>query len=71
MASREMIVPEFVAFLRTAFGNLCDHSIDIAIHFVCMDWLHMGKVLAAGEGVYSELNTLVVWAKDNGGTGTF
>jgi hypothetical protein len=36
-----------------------------------MDWRHMREMLAAGEGVYSELKNLIVWAKDNGGMGTF
>lgn len=71
MASGEMSAPEFTAFLRTAFQNLCAHSIDGAIHYVCMDWRHMGEMLAASEGVYSELKNLIVWVKDNGGMGTF
>ena len=31
----------------------------------------MREMLAAGEEVYSELKNLIVWAKDNGGMGTF
>ena len=31
----------------------------------------MAEMLAAGDGVYSELKNLIVWAKDNGGMGTF
>lgn len=30
----------------------------------------MGEVLAANEGLYSELKNVIVWAKDNGGMGT-
>ena len=71
MASGEMSAPEFTGFLRSAFRNLADHSLDGAIHFICMDWRHMGEVRAAAEGVYSELKNLIVWAKDNGGMGTF
>ncbi|WP_437344191.1 DNA-methyltransferase [Mesorhizobium marinum] len=71
MASGEMSVSEFTTFLRTSFQNLVRHSVDGSIHFVCMDWRHMSEVLAAGEGVYSELKNLIVWAKDNGGMGTF
>ena len=62
---------EFTAFLRTAFERLVEASLDGSIHFVCMDWRHMGEMLAAGEGVYAELKNLIVWAKDNGGMGTF
>ena len=71
MAAGEMSMAQFTDFLRTAFGNLAEHSLDGAIHFVCMDWRHMGEVLAAGEAVYSEPKNLIVWVKDNGGMGTF
>jgi len=46
-------------------------SLDGAIHFVCMDWRHMDELSAAGDTIYSELKNLVVWAKTNGGMGTF
>ena len=71
MASGEMTREQFTAFLETAFRNLADHSADGSIHFICMDWRHMGEMLAAGKEIYSELKNLVVWAKDNGGMGTF
>ena len=71
MASGEMTVPEFTRFLTKALGNLAAHSLEGSIHFVCMDWRHMGEMLAAGNAVYSELKNLIVWAKDNGGMGTF
>ena len=31
----------------------------------------MAEMMAAGEAVYDELKYLIVWVKDNGGTGTF
>lgn len=71
MASGEMSCEEFTKFLRTSFQNLIDHSADGSIHFICMDWRHMKEVLAAGEATYSELKNLIVWAKDNGGMGSF
>jgi len=71
MASGEMSQDEFTSFLRTTFGNLCRHAEDGSIHFICMDWRHMGEVLAAAEGIYSHLKNLIVWAKDNGGMGSF
>jgi DNA modification methylase len=70
MASGEMNMSQFTAFLRTAFENLVSHSVDGSIHFICMDWRHMQEMLSAGE-VYTELKNLIVWAKDNGGMGTF
>lgn len=71
MASGEMSTDQFRAFLQTALQNLADHSIDGSIHFICMDWRHMNEMLAAGQGVYDEFKNLIVWAKDNGGMGTF
>lgn len=71
MAAGEMTCAEFTAFLRTAFENLIAHSSDGSIHFICMDWRHIGEMLAAGKSVYDELKNLIVWAKDNGGMGTF
>ena len=71
MASGEMTQAEFTAFLTKALQNLADFSLDGSIHFICMDWRHMGEMLAAGHAVYDELKNLIVWAKDNGGMGTF
>ena len=71
MASGEMSEAEFTEFLTAIFRNLARHSVDGAIHFVCMDWRHIGEVQAAADGVYSELKNLIVWAKDNGGMGSF
>lgn len=71
MASGEMSVIQFTEFLRTAFQNLVNHSLDGSIHFICMDWRHMREMLDASDGVYSELKNLITWVKDNGGMGTF
>jgi hypothetical protein len=71
MASGEMTKAEFTSFLRTAFETLAAYTLDGSIHFVCMDWRHISEVLDAGASVYSELKNLIVWAKDNGGMGTF
>ena len=70
-ASGEMSEAQFTTFLASAFANLRDHSSDGSIHFICMDWRHMGEMLAAGMPVYGPLKNLIVWAKDNGGMGTF
>jgi DNA modification methylase len=71
MASGEMSRAEFTDFLRKTFQNLVEWSVDGSIHFICMDWRHMPEILAAGEGLYSELKNLIIWVKDNGGMGTF
>lgn len=71
MASGEMSSEQFTGFLESAFWNFSDHSADGSIHFICMDWRHIGEMLAAGQAVYAELKNLIVWVKDNGGMGTF
>lgn len=71
MASGEMSSAEFTAFLKAAFRNLAEFSSDGSIHFICMDWRHMGEMQAAADGIYTELKNLLVWVKDNGGMGTF
>jgi DNA modification methylase len=71
MASGEMTSGQFTQFLTTAFRNLVSNSIDGSIHFICMDWRHMKEMLMAGDSSYSELKNVIVWAKDNGGMGTF
>ena len=71
MAAGEMSRQQFTDFLATVFGHEARFSVDGAIHFQCMDWRHQIEMLEAGESVYSELKNLCVWAKDNGGMGTF
>ncbi len=71
MASGEMSEAEFTAFLKTVFGHLVAHSIDGAIHFVCIDWRHLYELLTAGRAVYTELKGLCIWNKTNGGMGSF
>lgn len=71
MASGEMTPNQFIAFLSSAFANLVAHSLDGSIHFVCMDWRHLGETMEAGLANYSEFKNLIVWVKDNGGMGTF
>jgi len=71
MAAGEISQDQFTRFLTESLGNMTDVSCDGAIHFVCMDWRHMTELLAAGHAVYDELKNLIVWAKTNGGMGTF
>ncbi len=71
VASGEMNVDEFKGSLQSAFERLVEHSVDGSIHYICMDWRHIPEILAAGEAVFDELKNLIVWAKDNGGMGTF
>ncbi len=70
MASGEMSKPEFTNFLTTVFTHLVAFSVDGAIHYQCMDFRHMGEMLAAGDVAYAELKNLCVWVKNNGGMGS-
>ncbi len=70
MASGEMSRSAFTTFLRTTFAHAVAFSIPGSIHFLCMDWRHMGEMQEAGEAVYSELKNLCIWVKDNGGMGS-
>jgi hypothetical protein len=70
MASGEMSPAEFTDFLSRVCALLASHSIDGSIHFVCMDWRHMGELLTAGRQAYNELKNVCVWAKDNAGMGS-
>jgi hypothetical protein len=71
MAAGEMTERQFTDFLETIFRNAAGASVDGAIHFICMDWRHIGEVLAAGKRIYSDLKNVCVWNKDNGGMGSF
>lgn len=71
MASGKMSSAAFGRFLSVTFRNLACNAVDGAIHFVCMDWRHMGEIIEAGRSAYDELKNLCVWAKTNGGMGSF
>jgi DNA modification methylase len=70
-ASGEMSRDEFTRFLARTFSLVAQYSRDGSIHYICMDWRHLGEALTAGHEVYSELKNLVVWAKTNAGQGSF
>jgi DNA modification methylase len=71
MGAGEMSSEAFLAFLQTTLGHAAVFCRDGAIAFVCMDWRHMGELLAAGKAVFAELKNLCVWNKTNGGMGSF
>lgn len=71
MASGEMSRDDFVAFLEETLGAAADVSKDGAVHYVCMDWRHIGELIKAGHEAYEEMLNLVVWAKSNAGQGSF
>lgn len=71
MGAGEMSEGDFTEFLTETLGAAARTCRDGAIAFVCMDWRHMGELLAAGRQVFSEFKNLCVWNKTNGGMGTF
>ena len=71
MASGEMDNAEFAAFLTQALSLLARHSSPNSVHFICMDWRHLGQLLKAGEQAYKSLLNVCVWIKENGGLGSF
>ena len=71
MASGEMSEAAFTAFLIETLSRASAVCKDGAIAFVCMDWRHMGELLAAGRQAFDELKNLCVWNKTNGGMGAF
>ena len=70
MASGEMSSVEFQDFLCTTFRQMAKVSRSGAIHFICMDWRHVGELIGAGNEIYSELKNICVWVKSNGGMGS-
>jgi DNA modification methylase len=70
MASGEMNAAEFTVFLTTGLRLLSRFSSSASVHFICMDWRHIGELLAAGNQVYSELLNLCIWVKNAGGMGS-
>jgi len=70
-ASGEMSSDQFVAFLHQSLSLAAQHSIDGAIHYVCMDWRHANELFAAGAVAYAELKNICVWVKTNAGQGSF
>jgi DNA modification methylase len=69
--SGELSPEQFTAFLKDALGLAAAYSVDGSIHFVFMDWRHVGELLAAGREVYSELKNLIVWVESNAAQGSF
>lgn len=71
MGSGELTEDEFRRFLTKACSGLARHSVPQALHYICIDWRHLGELLTAGREVYGELKNVCVWVKDNAGMGSF
>jgi DNA modification methylase len=70
MASGEMTADEFTHFLNETLGLAGSYSAGGAIIYACMDWRHMGEMLAAGRAAGFDFLNLCVWVKSNGGMGS-
>jgi DNA modification methylase len=71
MASGELSESEFTTFLTDALTLLAEHSLEGSLHYICIDWRHLGELLVGGRAAYSELKNMCVWAKNNAGMGSF
>jgi hypothetical protein len=70
MASGEMSQEAFTVFLKAGMDLMVRFSVDGSIHFLFIDWRHLGEMLSAGAAAYAELKALCVWNKSNGGMGS-
>ena len=71
MASGEMSSEEFLEFLGATLMPLSMACMDGSLHYICMDWRHMQELMTACNRVYDTMVNLCVWAKTNGGMGSF
>jgi len=70
MAAGEMSSPSFTVFLARGLRNQAGFCMAGSLLYVCMDWRHIGELLAASREADAELQNLCVWVKDNGGMGS-
>jgi DNA modification methylase len=70
-ASGEMSDTEYRTFLCETLGAAANASRDGAVVYVCIDWRHVGSLIAVGRKVYGAMLNLVVWNKTNAGQGSF
>jgi DNA modification methylase len=71
MGCGEFSRDQFVEFLNKSLAAVASISRAGALHYVCMDWRHLGELLEAGQASYREMLNLAVWVKSNAGQGSF
>lgn len=71
MGSGEMNAAEFTEFLIRALELHARYSLPGSLHYISMDWRHLGEMSVAGRAVYSALENLCVWVKNHTGMGAF
>ena len=70
-ASGEMSEARFRKFLLQTLGNGVRVSVAGAVHFVCMDWRHIGGLIEVGRELYGDMLNIIAWIKSNAGQGSF
>ena len=70
-ASGEMSQTQYRNFLSQTLGNGVRVSVEGAVHFVCMDWRHIGELIEVGRELYGDMLNIVAWVKSNAGQGSF
>jgi DNA modification methylase len=71
MAAGEMTPEGFAQFLEASLGLLATSSHPASLVYVCMDWRHIGELLAAARANALKTINLCVWTKPNAGMGSF
>ena len=71
MASGELSRTAFVKFLKDTLTAVAAASREGAVHYVCIDWRHIGELLEASGAVYGDTLNIAVWVKSNAGQGSF
>ena len=71
MGSGEMSDQEFAVLMTQSLSCAASVTVDGGIHFACMDWRSIDRLVAVGRETYAEFKNLIVWVKDNAGMGTF
>ena len=70
-ASGEMSRAQFRSFLSQSLGNGVRVSARGAVHYVCIDWRHIGELSEVCRELYGDMLNIVVLVKSNAGQGSF
>ncbi len=71
MASGEMSEADFEDFLTDFVRNVIRFSGQGSVHYIFIDWRHLHVLERVGRELYDIQLNLCVWAKSNGGMGSF
>lgn len=70
-ASGELSVQQFTQFLIEALNLFQKFSSNGSLHYIFIDHRHLFELISAGRTVYDAQLNLIVWAKSQGGMGSF